>query len=145
MMPQVTFAEHLEDNYRDLAPGGPVSAADFLEIAQRFQATTKADWKGGTRLATCELQFSYEESTQATGGPKRIEIPSQFALMITPYEDCPPGVITARFRYRLSPSDGLKLGYFLDQPERVRQDAVAAIAARAGEDCGTEIMRGTAP
>ena len=46
----------------------------------------------------------------------------------------------ARIRYRTA--DGLKLGYFLNSPERVRQDAVKQVTAKAAEAIGAAIMQG---
>lgn len=143
MRPQVAFAEFLEDNYRDIAPGGTVKAADLLEIAQSFQATTKADFVSGQRLSSGEFELTMAEQTTASAGRKRnITIPAEFDLAIRPYEDCDPKVVAARFRYRAGP-DGLKLGYFLNDPARHAEQAVKDIAAKVSAAIsGKTIMLG---
>lgn len=141
-MSQQVFAEFIEDNCRDLHPGGRVSAADLLEIAQHFQAHTKVNFTGGTRLATGATQLLYSETVEATAGSRgEIVIPSEFDLAIVPFDDCDPSVLAARFRYRLSGGQ-LKLGYFLNDPQRVAREAVAEVASVLAATCGIEIMQG---
>lgn len=143
LMGQTAFAEFLEDNYRDIAPGAPVKAADLLEIAQQFHTTTKVEFGAGTRLASGQTRFEYTETVAARAGTKGdITVPSEFDLAIAPYDDCPDSVITARFRYRAG-QNGLQLGYKLNQPERVRQDAVRAIVARVAEETSRAVLLGT--
>ena len=145
MRPQVAFAEFLEDNYRDLAPEGTVRAADLLEVAQSFTASTKTLFESGQRLRSGDIEIVLSEQTTATAGKqKKIEIPEEFQLAIAPYEDCGRALISARFRYRAK--DGsLALGYFLNQPERVREDAVREVAERVADATEREVWLGVAP
>lgn len=141
-MSQQQFAEHLEDNCRDLAPGGPVSAADLLEVAQQFQAKNTVTFSSGTRLATGQTQFVYQESIDARAGNRgTIDIPAEFSLAIVPYEDCAPAIVPARFRYRLNHGE-LKLGYFLADPARIAREAVAEIAQNVAAECSVTVMQG---
>lgn len=144
LMPQVQFAEFLEDNYADIAPGGAVKAADLLEVAQQFHATTKVEFGAGSRLSSGETRLEYTEATTASGGRKgEIKVPNEFDLAIKPYDDCPPAkVVTARFRYRTTP-EGLRLAYRLNHPERIRQQAVRDITAAVAEACGQLVLLGT--
>jgi uncharacterized protein YfdQ (DUF2303 family) len=142
MLPQQQFAEFLEDNCRDLASDRPVSAADLLEIAQSFQANTKVKFSSGKRLATGQTQLTYVEEIDARAGNRgEIVIPSEFALAIVPFEDCAPAIVPARFRYRLDGGE-LRLGYFLADPARIAREAVAEIAEKVADACGTTVMRG---
>jgi uncharacterized protein YfdQ (DUF2303 family) len=129
MRPQADFADFLEDNYRDLADGGPVAAADLLEVAQDLQAAIKVEFQAGTRLQSGQTRVAQIETIDAKGARGKIAIPEEFDLAIAPYEDCDEARIAARFRYRITP-DGLRLGYFLNQPERHRQEAVKAIVGK---------------
>lgn len=139
---QQEFAEFLEDNARDIAPDGPVSAADLLEIAQSFQAKTSVRFQKGTRLATGETQLTYVEDVTASAGSRgEIVIPPEFFLAIVPYEDCAPAIVPARFRFRLNNGD-LRLGYFLADPARIARDAVAEIGGQLAAAIGAEIMQG---
>lgn len=142
MMSQQQFAEFLEDNARDVAHGGPVTAADLLEIAQSFQANTQVKFASGKRLATGQTQFTYTEDVTARAGNRgTIDIPAEFALAIVPYEDCPPAIITARFRYRLEAGD-LRLGYFLADPARIAREAVTQIGEKVAQECAVTVMQG---
>jgi uncharacterized protein YfdQ (DUF2303 family) len=142
MLTQQQFAEFLEDNCRDLAPDGPVSAADLLEVAQSFQAKTSVRFSKGTRLATGQTQLTYVEDVTASAGQRgEIVIPSEFALAIVPYEDCPPALVPARFRYRLDGGD-LRLGYFLADPARIAREAVAQIGEKVAHECTVMVMQG---
>jgi len=139
---QQQFAEFVEDNARDVAPDGPVTAADLLEIAQSFQANTKVKFTSGKRLATGQTQLTYLEEIDARAGNRgEIVIPSEFALGIVPFEDCAYRRLCARFRYRLDGGE-LKLGYFLNDPARVARDAVTEIAGILAGECGVTVMRG---
>jgi uncharacterized protein YfdQ (DUF2303 family) len=142
-MAQQAFAEFLEDNYADLAPGRPVSAADLLTAAQMFEATVKVDYGAGSRNRSGDVTIRRIETTEQNTGKKGyIEFPEEMDLAIRPYTDCDSdSVIAARLRYRITP-DGLKLGYFLNQPERVRREAVEAVTAKAAEAISVVIMQG---
>lgn len=141
MMGQQAFAEHLEDNARDVT-GKRVTAADLLEVAQHFQAHTKVSFTQGTRLATGQTQLTYMEEIEAKSGQRgTVEIPAEFDLAILPYEDCAPKIMAARFRYRLTGGE-LKLGYFLNDPARTAREACEEIAGKLAETCGVTVMHG---
>lgn len=141
-MTQAEFAEFIEDNCRDLHHDGRVSAADLLEIAQHFQAHTKVNFTGGTRLATGQTQLVYSETIEATAGNRgQVVIPAEFDLGIFPFEDCAYNALAARFRYRLN-NGQLKLGYFLNDPQRVAREAVAQIGEKLADECGVTVMQG---
>lgn len=142
MMSQATFAEFIEDNAADVAPGGPATAADLLEMAQKFQAHTKVQFSSGKRLKSGETQLVYSETVEAKAGERgTIEIPNDFELALAPFEDCAPYRVKARFRFRLA--DGaVRMAYHLDDPARTFRDAVGQVVAKAEEACSVKIMRG---
>lgn len=142
LMSQADFAEFLEDNAADIAPDGPVTAAELLEIAQEFQAHTKVNFSSGRRLQSGQTQFTYTEQIDATAGERgTLAIPSEFELGIRPFEDCDGYRIRARFRYRLA--DGaLRLGYHLDDPAGKFRAAVNDVVEKAEDACGAPVMRG---
>jgi len=142
MMPQQEFAEFLEDNARDVAPNGRVTAADLLEVAQHFQAHTKVNFTQGQRLATGQTQLTYVEEIEAKAGSRgTVEIPAEFDLGILPYEDCEPKIMAARFRYRLNGGE-LRLGYFLADPARAAREACEQIGRKVAEACTVTVMHG---
>jgi uncharacterized protein YfdQ (DUF2303 family) len=142
MQSQQEFAEFLEDNARDVAHGGRVTAADLLEVAQSFQANTAVKFASGKRLATGQTQFTYTEDVTARAGNRgTIEIPAEFDLAIVPYEDCAARLLSARFRYRLADGE-LRLGYFLNDPARVAREACEEIAGKVAAACEVTVMQG---
>jgi uncharacterized protein YfdQ (DUF2303 family) len=142
-MSQQQFAEFVEDNARDVAPDGSVTAADLLEIAQSFQANTKVKFTAGKRLATGQTQLTYIEEVEAKAGNRGdIVIPAEFQLGIIPYDDCPPLRLAARFRYRIDGGD-LRMAYFLADPARAAREAVAVIAEKVADATSATVMHGT--
>ncbi len=154
MLPQRQFAEFLEDNYQDLAPAGEtihvnaaatvpnVSAADFLDLAQKLYGTTTATFGSGTRLANGDVTIAYEETTKTQGGKGSIDVPAKFLLAIAPFDDCETPRISARFRTANEREAGMRVGYFLDQPDRVRRDAIDEVIAKVSAATERTIMLG---
>lgn len=142
MMNQAAFAEFLEDHIADIAPDGPCTGADLLEMAQQFQAHTKVTFSSGHRIASGQTQFIYSETIEAKAGERgTITIPGAFEIGVRVFADLDPYRVKARFRYRMA--DGkLTLGYHLDDPERKVRDAVDQVVKAAEEATSATIMRG---
>lgn len=141
LMDQVQLAELLEDRAIDIIEP---SSADMLEIAQSFEASSKAEFKSSARLSSGERQFVYEENVQARAGKGELTIPSTFRIAVRPFEGAPAYGMTARFRYRLREGQ-LKLGYKLERPEDVLAEAFREVVVSAGELCDTPVILGTPP
>lgn len=140
-LPQVEFAEFLEDNLPDIAPE-PVPAAVMLEIARTFQAKTRVSFSSGVVAESGDINLKYEETTDASGGAKgQLAVPRAFAVGVAPFDDCDPYKIEARLRHRIKGS-ALFLAYLLDRPEDVIRDAVKSVVAKVEEATGAQIMRG---
>jgi uncharacterized protein YfdQ (DUF2303 family) len=142
-MTQKDFAEFLEMNAADVAPGAPVTAADLLEVSRQFQAHTKVSYESGTRLSNGTNHLVYKEEIEAKAGDRgQIDIPAEFQLGIKPYEDCPQGyLIKAWFRYQIR-EGALQLKYVLDDPARKALLAVEAIVGQVAADLGITVMVG---
>jgi uncharacterized protein YfdQ (DUF2303 family) len=140
LMSQEEFAEHLEDHLAELvAP----PAAEMLEIAQSFQATTKAEFASSTRLASGQRQFQYVETTTAKAGQKgSIAIPETFEIGLVPFEGSAAYKLTARFRHRIQ-KDALLLGYKLDRPREVLDAAFADVLTEISAAINPPILNGT--
>lgn len=125
LMNQETFARHIEMSEVDIA--NP-DAGTLLEIAQTFYASTKADFRSGTRLQDGQVQFSYVEETNATAGRNgELDIPAKFELLIAPFHGEKPVTITALLRYRIR--DGkLAIGYELVRPDDIERAVMDLIA-----------------
>lgn len=144
-MTQRDFAEHLEANIGDIAPGA-VSAARLLELAQDFHAKVSVSFSSGSRLRDGTTQIQYVETMESTGGTKggHVDIPAGFSLGIRPFEDGEPLEVRARLRYRIS-NRQLALSYHLDDPAGIVRDALLDVVAKVREETAAEVHMGTAP
>lgn len=141
LMPQVAFAEFLEDNLADIAPD-PVDAATMLEVATTFQAKTRVNFSSATVLSSGALSLKYEETSDASGGAKGdMVVPKVFAVALAPFDDVAPYKVQARLRHRIEGSS-LKLQYILDRPQDVVRDAVKAVVEQVQDATGVKVMRG---
>ncbi|MBM7788888.1 DUF2303 family protein [Tenggerimyces flavus] len=138
---QTDFAEFLEDNLADIyAP----PAADMLEIAQTFQATTKVNFESGTRLASGQRKLTYVEQVDAKAGQKgELTIPESFTLGLQVFEGFEVAdEVGARLRYRIN-GGNLQLSYHLNRPDEVARAAFDAIVNQLTEHLdGTPVLVG---
>lgn len=137
---QVDFAEFIESYAHTFVHP---DALTMLELAQNFQATKGAVFAGGTRLDNGQRRFSYNETVEGSAGINgQLEIPARITLAIEPFETL--GIrheIGARFRYRIG-SQGLKLGYILDNPTDTLREAYRGIVGAVEAALGTGAWRG---
>lgn len=136
MVDQATLAEHIEDGALDIRDP---ESAKMLEIVQSLQVSRSASFRSSTHLHSGVVGFTYDEQDKATAGPVTsgnsgtLEIPTEFELGIPVFLGEDGFKVTARFRYRLKEGQ-LTLGYKLDRPDLVVQEAVEAIAERLEKD-----------
>ena len=139
---QTEFAELIEDNAADVVTP---TAADMLEIAQSFQATTKVTFESSKYLADGRRALEYKEDTAAKAGHRgALEIPAEFHLALRPFFGAEVYRVVARFRYRIS--DGhLRIGYKLTRPADVQRaafsDIIDDVKLRLG-DAGVTVLSG---
>ncbi|MGH3587671.1 MAG: DUF2303 family protein [Pseudonocardia sp.] len=140
LLPQASFAEHLEDHLPELLEP---DAATMLEIAQSFQATTKAEFTSGVRLQSGERQFVFKEEARASAGRKgELTIPETFIVGLVPFEGAQGYRLTARLRYRIH--DGqLRIGYKLERPMDVLTEAFADVRQYLDEHIEVAVMNGS--
>lgn len=131
LLSQQEFAEHVEGGVKEIIEP---PAADMLELAQSFHAATSIAFRSAHRISSGQVQVQYEEEIDAKAGQggREIEIPQEFELSLAPFVGEDPYKVIARLRYRVS-AGTLKLGYKLDHPDRVKQDALEKIADRFRE------------
>lgn len=121
---QSEFAELIEDRAIDIVE--PL-AADMLEIAQHFHATSGVTFESSKRLTTGERQLAFHETVDAKAGrTQQMEIPETFVLGLRPFEGADAYKVTARLRYRIT--DGvLRIGFKLERPEDVLREAFIGV------------------
>lgn len=141
LLPQVQFAEFLEDNLIDIATE-PVPAATMLQVASTFQALTKGTFSSKADLTSGSRQLLFEETTEATStGKQQVPVPEKFAVNLAPFDDVDRYRIEARLRYRIEGAQ-LKLCFVLDRPEDKLRDAVKQVVDKVKTETGAVIMRG---
>ena len=127
---QQEFAEFIEDRALDVQEP---DHARLIEVATKFEATSKVEFGSAIRLDNGEVQFQYTETVGAKKGTKdAIEFPKELKLAIRPYIGGPIYFVFASFRYRISP-DGLRLGYALQRPENILEAAFSDIVTEIRE------------
>lgn len=147
-LPQREFAEHIEARLDDIVEP---AAAEMLELAQSFQAKTTVKFNSGTRLASGDMNLTWEETTEAAAGNKgQIKIPAVFKLLlpclelpVVEGEDPVFYAIEARFRYRIERGGGLAIGYLLDDPDAKLRDAVLDVVGQVEKALNVQVLRGT--
>lgn len=127
MVSQEAFAEHIEGGLEEIAEP---DAADMLEIAQSFHATSSSTFRSSNRLGTGEQRLQYDEEVQATAGKTGdLTVPTVILLAIAPFVGEERYKLTARLRFRLN-GGRLTLGYLLDRPESIKRDALEGVSER---------------
>ena len=125
LMPQVAFAEFIEDNLEDIAdPAGGV----MLEIAQQLQVVRTVNFKSKVTLQSGAFNFRHDQDDQASVGAGEIAVPQEFTLGIKPLFGLASYRVPARFRYRIQ--DGkLTLGYRLQRTETMMVQIIEDVVA----------------
>lgn len=123
-MDQQEFAEFIEDRALDVIEP---DHARLIELATRFEATTKVEFGSAIRLDNGEVQFEYSETVGPRKGNKgAIDLPKELRLGLRPYIGGPIYFVFAQLRYRIR-QEGLVLGYALQRPENILEAAFADI------------------
>lgn len=142
LVTQTQFAEFIEDRRADIIDP---TAADVLELAQTFEATTKVSFRSSNRLKSGERQLSYVESVDASAGQRgELTIPDALSLAVPIFEGAAVAdAVTARLRYRIE--DGrLRLGVVLDRIAEVVDGAFAGVVTEVAAGIGaTPVLYGT--
>ncbi len=141
MVPQVEFAEHIEDRLRDIIEP---SSADMLEIAQTFHATTSTDFRSGHRLKSGVTRLQYLEEQEAKAGQARdLDIPDRFRISVEPFVGSSAREIEARFRFRLQ-GGLLTLGYILDNLDEMARLEFRDLLERVADEANWLVVEGKA-
>jgi uncharacterized protein YfdQ (DUF2303 family) len=141
-MDQGDFAQFLEDNIPDIAePAGAL----IVEIARTLEAKTDVQFESHIRADNGSHRFVFNESVVGSAGRGEFSIPSEFTLVLQPFEGSNKYQMKARFRYRIT-AKALKLWFDLVRMEDVLKLAFEEEQEKIGE--ATEnvlILNGPAP
>jgi uncharacterized protein YfdQ (DUF2303 family) len=141
-MGQTQFAEFLEDHRVDVRSP---AAAELLELAQTFQATTKVTFKSASILKSGQRQLAYIEETDASAGHKgQLTIPDSFELGLAVFEGATEAdAVVARLRYRIGSDGKLALIFILDRLSEVVDAAFEGVVTAVDAGVEVPILRGT--
>jgi len=137
---QQEFAEHLQDGLTEIAePPG----AELLEIAQTMQGSVGVTWKSKVSITDGSVQFGYVEEADAKAGrgDRELSVPSDFKLVLAPFVGEGVAELDAHLRWRMN-NGQLKIGYRLDNPQRVVREALERIAARLADNFPSQVFLG---
>lgn len=142
---QIGFAEFVEDWMGYIVDP---DAADLVEMAQSFQATTKANFKSAFRLVNGQRQLEYTEQIDATSSVKgdSIAVPTAMSLRLPVWRGADTAEdLTARIRYRVNHNGPgqLGIGYKLDRVAETLDAAFEAEIAHVEQHVGRPVLRGT--
>lgn len=142
---QVGFAEFVEDWMGYIIDP---EAADLLEVAQSFQATTKASFKSGYKLVNGQRVLEYTEQIDASSTVKgdTIAVPASMTLRLPVWRGAGTAEeFTARLRYRTNHNGPgqLGIGYKLDRPTEIVDAAFEAEVDAVEQHVGRPVLRGT--
>lgn len=142
LMPQSSFAEHVEDGALSIVDP---DAATMLEIAESFHANSKVHFKQAQRLRDGNLNLEYTEETTASAGVRGdVQVPQTIGLSLAVFEGQPPVHVQARLRYRLSEGK-LLLGYKIVDVDEVLRAAFDLVEDQLVEAFDREVVfRGVA-
>lgn len=141
-LPQADFAAFIEQNMPDIADP---PAADMLTISRSLEATRNASFGQSIRLENGESSLKYEETIDASAQKGALKIPDMFSLAIPVFLGGPTYKVDCRLRYRIptGAGKGLAMGYEIDRPHVILDDAFQQIIAAITEGTSATVIEAT--
>jgi uncharacterized protein YfdQ (DUF2303 family) len=141
LLPQVDFAEFIEENLEDIAdPAGAL----MLEIASHLQLIRSVNFRSKVALQSGAFAFTHDQDDKASVGAGQIEVPQTFTLGIAPIFGVAPYRVPARFRYRVVEGK-LKLGFKLQRVETMMEKIIADVVQKIEIGANVSVMDGLPP
>jgi uncharacterized protein YfdQ (DUF2303 family) len=137
-IPQLEFAEFLEQNGFDISTPGP---AAMMEVARDLQGTTEVEFGSGVRLANGSVVLKYSETTKGTVGSSQITVPDRFTLSVPVFIGGDRISMEALLRYRVN-GGHLIFWFTLVRPEEVLRQAFIAARDKIANDLEITIVNG---
>jgi uncharacterized protein YfdQ (DUF2303 family) len=141
LLPQVEFAEFIEENMEDIAdPPG----ATMLEIASQLQLIRSVNFRSKVTLQSGAFAFTHDQDDKASVGAGSIEVPQTFTLGIAPIFGLASYKVPARFRYRIVEGK-LRLGYKLQRVESMMGQIIEDVIGKIERGANVSVMDGLPP
>lgn len=139
-MNQEAFAAFIEDNAPDIVDP---SSAVMIEVAGSLDARTTGSFSSATRLTNGSVTLKYSENVEAKAGLNGdVEIPTTFAIGVSPFIGFSKFRVQARLRYRISEGK-LVLWYELVRPHKVVEDCGKEALQAIQEETGVQPFIGS--
>ncbi len=141
LLPQVDFAEFLEENLEDVAdPAGAL----MLEIATQLQVVRSVNFKSRVTLSSGAFVFQHDQDDTAKVSAGQIDVPQVFTLGIAPIFGLAAYRVPARFRYRIE--DGkLRLGFKLQRVETMMEKIIGDVIQKIEVGANISVLDGLPP
>jgi uncharacterized protein YfdQ (DUF2303 family) len=153
-LPQVEFAEFIEDHIADLSAPDTMEEEDFrhkfsfkvafptqlVELSRGLQINSASRVKNAQSLQSGEAQIIFEEEHRDANGNK-LDVPGMFILAIPPFFQGAPTRIPVRLRYRLSGGNLIWICK-LYRPDVYITEQVVRDMEKAGSETGLPTFQG---
>lgn len=142
VMPQVEFAEFLEDRMPEIVDP---PAADLWTLVTTLEAKRKVNFSSHVRLDDGTAKLTYDEEISTRGGTAKghVEVPPSITLAIRPFEGMDKWQLQVRLRYRLKEGT-LAFFYQIVEPDRVREACFEDQVEKFEQAAGLTCIRGKA-
>lgn len=139
LIPQVEFAEFLEDNRSDIIKP---DSATMLEIAKDLEAHSEVNFASKIDTRNGAAVLKYDEQIKANVTTGQIEVPESFTIRIPVFFGEAPIEIMARLRFRITEGK-LRFQYKLNRPAEVIAKAFDLARKDIALAVSLEVLLGT--
>lgn len=121
-------------------------SATMKEIAMNIEATMGGTFKSGFRAQSGSRTLVIDMSTVATSkvGEKKVEIPEEITVILTPFEGQNPVLVSAFLRFRPS-NEGVRFQFELQRPDEIVKRSVEEARARIASETTLLVLNGEMP
>lgn len=130
-MTQIDFAFFMEENASDVVDP---DAATMIEVSQSLKATKKGQFVSDQRLSNGSIQFTYDESIDATTGRKKLQVPETFVIGVPIFYGGPRYKLDARLRFRIGDDGKLAMWFDLHRAMHAERQAFEDVVEKVRAD-----------
>lgn len=140
MQDQLSFIRFLDENRGDIVSP---DAATLLELTRDLQGLRKADFRSVVRADSNNFKIEYAENSEVKRATGELLMPTEFLLRLPVYFGGESHDLYALLIWQVVEGEGLKLGYKLRRPEKLRQSVFLRNVEAIAELTGVEVIHGT--
>lgn len=140
MMDQLSFVRFLDENRADIVSP---DTATLLELCRDLQGLRKADFRSVVRADSNNFKVEYAESAEVKRNTGELLMPTEFLLRLPVYFGGESHDLYALLIWQVVEGEGLKLGYKLRRPEKLRQAVFLSNVASIAASTSVEVVHGS--